>query len=59
MTDITHTASASSDEREASVERNKNTGLFECLIVSLSGLAVTMLAIGHYIPTAMQLTVMQ
>lgn len=54
MTDTTHTINTAT-KRVA----RKSTGLLESAIVSLAGLAVTVLAITHHIPTALQLTVMQ
>jgi hypothetical protein len=60
MTDTDRTANTAAFAFTATtrVER-KGTGLVECVILSLAGLAITILLVAHDIPTAMQLTVMQ
>jgi len=60
MTDTNRTANTVELDFTATkrLER-KSTGLLECAIVSVAGLAITLLAITHNVPNALQLTVMQ
>jgi hypothetical protein len=59
MTETNQTANTTFAFTDTKHAERKSTGLVECVIVSLAGLAITMLVIAHDIPTAMQLTVMQ
>jgi len=59
MTDTNHNTGAIDFTATTKRVERKSTGLLECAIVSVAGLAITVLAIAHDIPTALQLTVMQ
>jgi len=59
MTDTTVTNIAAVNFAATKRVERKSTGLLECVLVSCVGLALTVLAIAHGIPTALQLTVMQ